>query len=266
MLLESAIGCNDPTKLASYKQKFELFMLDAEDIQKYREALTDDAIDTYYKGVLTLTEALSAISKGYQSWAIIKLYYATFYLIRVFLATRGYALVRCNKWLYTLRIEANESVVGYSGAKLNGQDVRGDHKTSIYLFQKMFGDEIILTNLMNGETVFDWMMSAREDVNYKHNTFSEPGIDFFDALINSEEGLIEWIKNYINDHEGIYIFQERHCCIATPIHLLVRVRHEMNSRLGVECPLTEQQYESLSKLMHKTGLDTSSALQTLLYK
>lgn len=264
--MESSIGCNDPTKLSNYKKSFESHQLPEEEIFSYREALTDDAIDIYYKGVLTLTEALSSISKGLQSWAIIKLYYSIFYLLRVFLAARGYALVRCGRWLYTLKIDAMASVVSHSSAKHNGQQVSGDHKTTIYFFEKNFGDETILTNNINGETVFDWMMTAREDINYKHNTFSEPDIDFFSALINSEEGFINWIKTYIADNDGLYVFQENHCCVATPILLLKRVREELESRLGVRHPLSEPQYETLIKIMRGTGLEDTSALKALLHK
>lgn len=265
VLMESAIGCSDPKKLGSYQQKFENFSLPQEQVEVFREALIDDSTDTFYKGTLTLIEALASIENGYQSWAIVKLYYSAFYFVRTFFGTRDLGIVKCSSGLYTLKLESGSTVIKRTGVKYKGQNVRGDHKTTIFIFEKEFGaDELVLSNRIDDCSVFEWMMSAREDVNYRHPKFSEPDMDFFHSSITKDGGLEHWIKIYINDENGLYLFQEDHCCLATPLHLLNKVRREFKTRLGIDNPFTEEQQKSLMKLLAGVGLDKSSALVALI--
>lgn len=265
MLIEAAIGCPDPIKLGSYQQKFVDFSLSPEQLDIFREALIDDASDTFYKGALTLIEAITSVENGYQSWAIVKLYYSVFYLVRAFFGTRDLGIVKCGSGMYTLKLEPGAKVIKRTGVKHNGLEVRGDHKTTTFIFEKEFGsDELILSNKIDDHTVFEWMMSAREDINYRHPTFSEPDMDFFHSSITNKGGLEHWLKIYITDENGLYIFQEDHCCLATPLHLLKKVRQDFKSRLSIENPLNNEQQSSLIKLITNAGLDKSSALLALI--
>lgn len=265
VLIEAAIGCPDPVQLGSYKLKFEKFSLPPEEVHIFQEALIEDATDTFYKGALTLVEALTSIENGYQSWAIVKLYYSTFYFIRSFFGTRNLGIVKCGSGIYTLKVDAGATAIKRTGVKHNGQDVRGDHKTTTFIFEKEFGnDELVLSNKIDDGTVFEWMMSAREDINYRHPTFSEPEMDFFHSSITEEGGLARWLKIYIDDEDGLHLFQEDHCCLATPLHLLKKLRRDFKSRLGIGNPLTEEQQQSLMKLITRAGLEKSSALLALL--
>lgn len=264
--MEQAIGCNDHTKLSSYKQKFETHKLAAHELQSFRQALTDDAIDTYFKGAISLLEAITSINKGYQSWAIVKLYYSTFYFLRTFFASRDLGIVKCSSSIYTLSISAGASVVRRTGVKHRNQDVRGDHKTTFYIFEKDFGQsELILSNTIDGLTVFEWMMAAREDVNYRHPTFSEPQMDLFQPSMTDPAQMIQWLKLYIEDQSGLYAFQEDHCCIATPLYLMAKLKTELNSRLGIQHAFSSDQQEAFANVLKGTELTGSPQLNGLFF-
>ncbi len=263
-LIEGKVGCIDPSKLSNHKQSFEKFVVTTDNKEALLNALTEDAGDIFYKGALTYIEAVSAISRGYQSWAIIKLYYAVFYFLRCLFAAHGYGVVKCNG-IYTLKIDLGASPVKRDGGKHRGEQVRGDHKTTIYIFEKEFGQSsILLSNKVSDKFVFDWMMSAREGVNYRYAAFSEPEFDFFVSSIKEEGGMLHWISTYLSDPAGSYLFLEQHCCLAVPLFLLKEVRSEFKSRLGLNSPLRDEQYGSLIDLLAGTGLEGSSMFLSLL--
>lgn len=264
--MESWIGCTNPEKLSDYKSVFEKHILTANMQQAMENALIDDGINVFYKGAHTFVDALTAASKGYQSWAIIKLYYSAFYLLRALFAARGYGVVKCNG-IYTLQNNAGSSPIKRTGQKYKGETTKGDHKTTVYIFEKeMSNGELLLSNTVAGETVFDWMMDAREAVNYRHATFSEPDFDFFEPSIKVEGGLHNWINVYLSDATGSYLFLEQHCCIAVPLHLIQKVTSEFESRYGIESLLSEDQLQSLIRLLSGTGLESSNRFLSLFRK
>jgi len=263
-LVESEIGCIDPDKLSSYKSQFERFAITSQNKVKIVNALTEDAGDIFYKAVWTYAEAVSAISRGHQSWAIVKLYYSMFYFLRCLIAARGLGVVKC-KGIYTLRADIGSSPIKRDGGKHRGEDVRGDHKTTIAIFEKDFGQgDVLLSNKVSNEFIFDWMMSARERVNYRDATFAEPNFDFFESTIKDDGGVLKWITTYLNDSPPSFMFLESHCSLAVPTYLLSLVRSELKSRLGLHAPLRDEQYESLLEMLKGTGLESNFAFRALL--
>jgi len=265
-LIEGWIGCTDPTKLSNYKTQFESHVLTMEMRDTMDNALVEDGASIFYKGAHTFADALTAAAKGYQSWAIIKLYYSVFYLLRALLAARGYGVIKC-KGIYTLKNESGASPIKRDGQTYKGEKTRGDHKTTIYIFEKEMGSgELLLSNSVGGASVFDWMMDAREAINYRHATFSEPDFDFFEPSIKDEGGALKWITAYLNDETGTYLFLEQHCCISVPLYLIQQVRKEFENRHGVDDLLSEEQYDGLVRLLTGTGLETSNRFLSLFKK
>lgn len=263
-LIESELGCSDPENIGSYKTKFERFSITPENKEKFVNALTEDAADIFYKATWTYAEAVSAIARGHQSWAIIKLYYALFYFLRCLIAARGLGVVKC-KGIYTLRVEVGASPVKRDGGKHRGEDVRGDHKTTIAIYEKDFGQsDIFLSNKVSEQNIFDWMMKAIERINYRDATFSEPNFDFFESSVKDDGGVLRWIIAYLNDQPPTFMFLESHCSLAAPTFLLSLVRAELRSRLGLHEPLREEQFESLLKLLEGTGLEHNFTFRSLL--
>ncbi|MOA50924.1 hypothetical protein D3C78_1740030 [compost metagenome] len=101
-------------------------------------------------------------------------------------------------------------------------------------------------------------MKAREDVNYRLVTFLEPGADIFGDFVK-EEGVDFWVDRYLSDEDGVYIFQQAHCCLATPLWLFRQVRKEFETGLSIDEPLTQEQYDFLEGLVAGTGLEGNSS-------
>ncbi len=249
-LVELSIGCANHKELSKYKADLESFTISQNDLVKFENALREDSGNTLYKGVISLLEALASISDGHQSWAIVKLYYASFYFLRVLFGARGFGLIKCKGEIYILKIEPGHKPSRQTGKKFNGQDTRGDHKTTIYIFEKVVGvGDLLLSNTIQDESVLEFMMNSREAVHYRHPTFSEPAFDFFDNTILSDEGLAKWIEDYVRDPTGVFLFLDQHSCIATPLYLLKKVRSELSARLNFNDPFLSSQSQTLNSLL-----------------
>lgn len=257
-LIELSIGCTNHKELSAHKTALENFVVTQSNFGQLENALKEDSGNTLYKGALTLLEALTSISKGNQSWAIVKFYYASFYFLRVLFGARGFGMIKCKGEIYTLKIEPGATATKQTGKRFNGQDTRGDHKTTIYIFEKVIGPgDLLLSNNIQGGSVLEFMMNSRESVNYRQPTFSEPNFDFFDGSITSEEGISKWTESYIQDTSGIFLFLEQHSCIATPIYLLKKARSELSSRLSFTDPYSATQAQMLEKTLDSNKLGTN---------
>ncbi|MDR6961427.1 hypothetical protein J2W43_005440 [Pseudomonas brassicacearum] len=250
-LVELSIGCTNHKELSTYKTNLESFVISQNDLLEFENALREDSGNTLYKGVISLLEALASISDGHQSWAIVKLYYASFYFLRVLFGARGFGMIKCKGEIYILKIEPGQKPSRQTGKKFNGQDTRGDHKTTIYIFEKVVGvGDLLLSNTIQDGSVLEFMMNSREAVHYRHPTFSEPAFDFFENTILSDEGLAKWIEDYVRDSTGVYLFLDQHSCIATPLYLLKKVRSELSSRLNFKDPFLSSQNQTLNSLLN----------------
>ena len=84
--IEKEIGCSDPSQLTAqkghFKQKIQAITVTGNLLSSLELAAAADASDTYFKALLSIAEALDGIARGTHSWAIVKLYYSVFYLLR----------------------------------------------------------------------------------------------------------------------------------------------------------------------------------------
>lgn len=208
-----------------------------------------DASGTFFKALLSIVEALEGLTRGGHSWAVVKLYYSAFYLLRCKMTAMGHVFFKCAGTIYSVELKKNAIPVERSKGKFAGSDVRGDHKTILATYIVHLGThDILLTNKIGSESVFEWMMSAREDIHYRKPTFSEPVSGLFYGDLFTEAGLGQWINTYLNDPHVIYCFLAGHCCLATP---LVLARAALNEHLArfTDPPLTPDQGQHLqSKL------------------
>ena len=172
-----------------------------------------DSLDLYFKGLLSLSEAINSINNHLYSWATIKLYYSVFYFLSCSLACYGIALVRRMRELYYVKAKYGEL---FHRTRDNT-----DHKGTIFLFQDLFNTtDKLQTNQITGENVYEWLMKRREEVNYKDREFHEPTEPDFWVEISRhvKSGKFEdLIETYINDNQFIYCFIDDHACLAMPI-------------------------------------------------
>jgi len=104
---EALLSCGTLDDWARKRKNFEDFTLTRTSAKDLVASLEEDSKDLYFKGILTLSEALYGISKCLFSWATVRLYYSIFYFLRCSLATKHYAIIR-NKSLYLLRAKEGE--------------------------------------------------------------------------------------------------------------------------------------------------------------
>lgn len=220
--IEKYVGCNDTEKWSSYRKLLENYHLSNIDESTLRYELSLDAEDIYFKGILSVCEALNSISNGLHSWAIVKLYYSVFYFLRCSLALNGYAIIK-NKCLYLLKIEA--------GAIPLKKAYRNDHEGMINIYKSVIGSrDILQTNTIDGECVYFWLMSRRHQINYRQRSFDEPNYcDFMQSFnnINNITDLEKNIMEYINDAIPVYCFDENHACLAMPIKKAILTKNEL---------------------------------------
>lgn len=248
---ETILGCNDFEEFFNIPHStIENFTLDTNDSFALSNSLQEDAKDLYFKGCQSLTESLMNFNNKLYSWAIIKAYYATFYLIKADFAIRDYALIR-HKCIYYLKASngSNPITKGRNGS--NRANYAGDHKSALNYYKDLFSaSDILLSQEIEGLTAYQWLMKKREQVNYQERQFSEPSRPDFLDFINQEVeagdflNLIEEIKN---DVGFILTFQTEYAPLAIPYKRAMLTKKNFIDN-GVLEILTTAQVEHLKNL------------------
>ena len=213
--IEGAVGCNSIENWHSYRGKLEEYQLPEQDEEIVKGDLLSDGEDLFYKGLLSLGEGLVEVAQGRHSWSVVKLYYSVFYFLRSSLASKGYAIIK-NQSQYLLEIRA-----GKSPLKRCNKRYRNDHLGVINIYEDIIGDnDILLTNTVDGQPVYTWLMGRRHQVHYRQRDFLEP--EYMDeylyakhAVRNSEYSKL--LDQYYTDDVPIFCFDPDHACIAAPI-------------------------------------------------
>jgi len=256
--LENFLGCSELENWPSYRSALEAYRIRHQDEDELRLSLLKDGEDLFYKGLLSLSEALVEISQGKHSWATVKLYYSVFYFLRSSLAAEGYAIIK-NQSQYLLDIKS-----GSKPEKRSSKKYRNDHIGVINIYKDVVGDnDILQTNSINGKSVYEWLMEKRHQVHYRQRSFLEPEhAEFFsqakDAIVNNY--FSELLDKYYSDSIPIYCFDAEHACIAAPIKRAIFTRADL-SKSGITN--FSAQKISASKAMLNMCLQPDSLLWTL---
>lgn len=223
--IENTLGCGNLEHWHSYRTQLEEYHLPHQDEVSLREKLLLDGEDLFYKGMLSLGEALTEVAQGKHSWACVKFYYSVFYFLRSSLASKGYAVVK-NKSQYLLEVRA-----GCSPEKRSSKLYRNDHLGVINIYKDIVGEnDILLTNAIDGESVYAWLMGLRHQVHYRQREFLEPEHleEYFQAksaIDDSEYSRL--IDQYYEDNIPIYCFDADHASIAAPIKRAVLTKQDL---------------------------------------
>ncbi len=262
-VVELDIGCTDITKWKSYLHHFKDYEVTESRREKLLVELKSDASDLYFKAIFSLADAINGLSHGRHSWAVIKVYYAVFFLLRCSLATRNIAFLK-NNGIYTLNLEKGEKPRRRDNGKHLGEKVSGDHKTTIVTFMSVFSEtDILLTNTVNGKCVYDWLMELRNQVNYRERTFAEPNNKYFFSSLFDRARLKDQIEVYLNDEISVYCFDEDHCALAAPLKIATIVRRQLFEFIDFE-PIELVKKNEITKLISEANL-TQSVLFKALY-
>ncbi len=247
---ETILGCNDFEEFYNtHYSTIESFSLDTDSSFALSNSLQQDAIDLYFKGCQSLTESLFNFNNKLYSWAVIKAYYATFYFIKADFAIRDYALIR-HKCIYYLKASSGAIPVTKGRKGTNRTDYTGDHKSALNYYKDLFyGSDILLSQEIEGQTAYQWLMKKREQINYQERHFNEPSRpDFLDYISQRVESgnflnLLEEIKN---DVGFVLTFQPEYAPLAIPYKRAMLTKKSFNDN-GVLEILTTAQIEHLNK-------------------
>lgn len=202
-----------------------------------------DAKDLYYKGLLSITEAIFNLDKGLYSWATVKLYYSIFYLLRCSLACRNIAIMRYQRDLYYITVHKGES---FKKAPVNQ-----DHKAVIELFQLLFEEsDALQSNTIEDKNSYLWIMEKREEVNYKDREFHEPNPPYFFSEIDrlfANEGMERVIHKILND-EFLLCFQEEYATLAVPLKRLILTKKDLVDS-AVNLDLGDEKIEKIKSVL-----------------
>ena len=241
--LERMINCPQKEELKKFKKQFSEIEITHSNRDVLIDLLKEDSKGIFFKGIYSLCEAINGIFSGRYSWAIVKLYYSSFYLMKCFLVTKNCAFVKCDGF-YVLELE-----VGCCPNKING--VGGEHPKTIQEYVKrMENIDKLLSDRVDGgdKLIYDYLRDMREIVNYRDISFCEPENQYF---FNIDKNKIE---EYVRDKTLTFCFQSPHCLLAAPLQLAKSVNNELSIFLSNKDILTNDQYQAIRKLLEPFDL------------
>lgn len=213
-LFEQFLGVNSSEELSGEKERFKTYIISASEASELKDALNLDAIDFFYNGVLSFAEGINSIFQRHFSWSTVKLYYAIYYLLRASLASKGIAMLRCHS-MYRLK-----AIEGEKPFSTNNKAYNTTHEGTIKHYKDLFSaSDKLLSNNIDDIDAYEWMMSAREIVNYRSKSFKEPEcLDIWNefSLCLDDASLPKLLKQ-LEDDPYVLCFQEEFAVVAIPI-------------------------------------------------
>ena len=223
--IEQQIGCRDLSKWESYKEKLIAFVVDKSHIDSARAELGKDAVSLFTKALISCCSGIQDASNQHTGWGLVKLYYSLFYSSRANLCARQQGLARNRSW-----VRFDLTAINSPCIKLL-KKYRNDHEVALYVYSDLYGaSDPLLTNNIEGQPPYEWMMDTRNIVNYRISHFSDP---LFPTHIQSAmkvyaPGSIKSIlDSYMDDTGNILSFQPEHAWLAIPFKQVLKCREEI---------------------------------------
>ena len=180
--IEGRLGCADLQQWSSYKDQLEKYTFSHLEALEADTCLSEDAADIYYKACLSLCTALNSLYRGLESWPVVNLYYSSFYSMRAHLAVLKVGILR-NRGI--LRWEVAE---GTSPVRVSPKGQLSDHKAILRAFTTIVQDDVLQTNNIAEQSVYDWLFEQRNQIQYRDRTFLGTGT----GRIFSLEHTLSW--------------------------------------------------------------------------
>ena len=196
------------------KNLFKNHTLTQDEVDLLKGTAKEDAINFFYNGIISFSDGINNILRRHFSWATVQLYYSIYYFIRSSLASKNIILLR-NKSMYRLIIRENEKPFSTTNRKYNTT-----HEGTINHHRDLFhlSDQLLSNNIDNMDA-YEWMMNAREIVNYRCASFLEPSyLEIWNNFAESldDNSFFDLIATIHNDNDFILCFQEEYAVVAIP--------------------------------------------------
>lgn len=188
------------------------FQLSRYDLSTARLALKDDVDAFFVNGLVSLAGSINSLSKENYSWSFIQSYYSIFYFARAFNGINDYAIVYKDKKPWGIKLQPAQGFV-----KLKGNS----HEVVLEQFKEHFSNDALLSSTIENQHPVDWFNNNRNHINYTMNPLPDPypPID----LYRHYGDLRKWIVTYFADSSHVYTFDPKHCFIAFPLQLFLRI-------------------------------------------
>ncbi|MDD2799324.1 MAG: HEPN domain-containing protein [Bacteroidales bacterium] len=248
-LCESILGCaNFEEFINKPYTTVESLILDRNSAFSLSASLKQDAKDLYFKGCQSLTESLTSFNNRLYSWAIIKAYYATFYMIKADFALKDIALIRHKCIYYLQATEGSSPLTKGRTSSSYRSNYSGDHKSALNYYNDLFSNsDILLSQEIEGLSSYQWLMKKREQVNYQERNFKEPFFPDFLEYINSRVisgDFLQLIDEIINDNTYLLTFQPEYAPISIPYKRALQTQKNFQDN-GIYEILSNDQSEHL---------------------
>lgn len=185
--------------------------LTAPEAAELQRLLRVDATNYLYSACVSIGDAAQAIDRTLFTWATVKLYYSTFYLLRSLLALSGRALLYEGTKPRALICRAGELPASIAA--------KGTHQAVIAYFAKTFPRSPLLSQDIGIDPPFQWLMHRREQANYSNGRFVDPQCPaHFSAIVRL--GVRRSTAEYVADNSYLYTFDPAHAILALPIEAL----------------------------------------------
>ncbi|WP_157755180.1 hypothetical protein [Variovorax boronicumulans] len=189
-------------------------------------ALQQDSKDAIFSGALSIAEAVQGLDRGLYTWSTVKLYYSVFYLTRAILGLSGTALIYVRHSPYSWKSSSGHPPVKRSGTT---------HKAAFATFTSNHPNHVLISQTVGTDAPFDWLMSLREQANYKLPKFLEPlAPQHFKSV--EKHGARQMLRAYLNDGAHLYDFDPDHAMLAFPVATLKEAVAVLCSTTGSTLP------------------------------
>jgi hypothetical protein len=212
------------------------YTLNYADAAYIEQILHEDAKDYLYSGIISFANACASIRVGYYSWSTVKLYYATFYMIRGLLANAGVCIWYMGNKPMILKAAAGQHMRKPPGGKKAGTT----HGIVLETAKRELSNDVIFSQPIAGVHAVEWMRERREEANYWHSRFVEPGVPDHMEMVD-QNGLRRLITAYLSDVLS-FAFDPDHAIIAYPILVCKRLREQILAQRGAVLDEEEQSY------------------------
>lgn len=237
------------------KKQYEQTSLTKQQANDMAQLIEDEIASYYYKALLSYIESIPALTNKLFSWATIRLYYSIFYAIKAYLACNNIAILRAERRLFYVKAKEGEF--------FKKCDDTTDHKGTISTLCNLFkNSDFLLSNNIDGIDVYQWMMSRREEVNYKDMDFHDPDAPDFWGVINKEiaqYGIDKVVDKLVNDH-WLYCFQDEYAILGVPTKRLILTVDEIH-RFGKVINISTEKKELIDSMSNLLSENSVSALE-----
>lgn len=186
-------------------QDKKYYQLDSRIVAQISSETRNDAAEAAFSAAVSYCEAINGLKNGSASWAIVKLYYSSFYCLRSILYANNLIPFEAGKFLIFDCQENTFINGGASSHKWDWKSIRSVDRLNYWIFSE------------DSATAYKSLCNNRDDANYK-KLFTDP--DLPDCLTTSESDISKRIKTYREDQAFFYTYLDEHLTLAYPTKLI----------------------------------------------